>query len=98
VDERRATDRHQVVTSERREAHAKEVQDLDISRRMHKISPAGIMVEVGGVKARRVLVLVNWTDQGIKNVKQTLQPADSGGELPHKHGLSLEQAYWTVGS
>ena len=42
--------------------------------------------------------LVNWTDQGIKNVKQTIERTDSGAELAEKHGLKLEQAYWTVGA
>ena len=45
----------------------------------------------------RYVVLVNWTEQGIRNVKETLQRTDSGGELAEKHGLKLEQAYWTVG-
>ena len=45
----------------------------------------------------RYVVLVNWTDQGVRNVKQTLQHTDSGGELAEKHGLKLERAYWTVG-
>jgi uncharacterized protein with GYD domain len=45
----------------------------------------------------RYVVLVNWTEQGLKNVKQTLQRTDSGGEIAQKHGLKLEQAYWTVG-
>jgi uncharacterized protein with GYD domain len=66
------------------------------------------MVELKSVKTRRVsqageghmpryVVLVNWTEQGLTNVKQTLQRTDSGGELAEKHGLKLEQAYWTVG-
>jgi uncharacterized protein with GYD domain len=45
----------------------------------------------------RYVVLVNWTEQGIRNVKETLERTDSGGELAAKHGLKLEQAYWTVG-
>jgi uncharacterized protein with GYD domain len=45
----------------------------------------------------RYVVLVNWTEQGIRNVKQTLERTDSGGEIAEKHGLTLEQAYWTVG-
>ena len=45
----------------------------------------------------RYVVLVNWTDQGVRNVKQTLQRTDIGGEIAEKHGLKLEQAYWTVG-
>jgi uncharacterized protein with GYD domain len=43
------------------------------------------------------VVLVNWTDQGIRNVKQTIERTDHGGELAEKHGLKLKQAYWTVG-
>jgi uncharacterized protein with GYD domain len=45
----------------------------------------------------RYVVLVNWTEQGIRNVKETLQRTDSGSEIAEKHGLKLEQAYWTVG-
>jgi uncharacterized protein with GYD domain len=40
--------------------------------------------------------LINWTDQGIRNVKETIQRADSAGQLAQKHGGSL-QVYWTVG-
>jgi uncharacterized protein with GYD domain len=43
-------------------------------------------------------VLVNWTDQGIRNVKQTIERTDHGGEIAEKHGLKLKQAYWTVGA
>ena len=46
----------------------------------------------------RYVVLVNWTDQGIRNVKQTIERTDHGGEIAKKHGLKLEQAYWTVGA
>jgi uncharacterized protein with GYD domain len=68
------------------------------------------MVEVGSVKPRpifrrergghmpRYVVLVNWTDQGIRNVKHTIERTDHGGEIAEKHGLKLEQAYWTVGT
>jgi uncharacterized protein with GYD domain len=44
------------------------------------------------------VVLVNWTDQGIRNVKQTIERTDHGGEIAEKHGLKLKQAYWTVGA
>jgi uncharacterized protein with GYD domain len=43
------------------------------------------------------VVLINFTDRGIRNVKQTTQRTDHGGEIAHKHGLKLERAYWTVG-
>jgi uncharacterized protein with GYD domain len=51
-----------------------------------------------GTHMPRYVVLVNWTDQGIKNVKQTQERTDQGGDIAEKHGLKLEQAYWTVGA
>jgi uncharacterized protein with GYD domain len=44
------------------------------------------------------VVLVNWTDQGIRNVRQTIERTDHGGEIAQKHGLKLQKAYWTVGA
>jgi uncharacterized protein with GYD domain len=44
------------------------------------------------------VVLVNRTEQGIRNVKQTIERTDSGADLAEKHGLEFEQAYWTVGA
>jgi uncharacterized protein with GYD domain len=46
----------------------------------------------------KYVVLVSWTEQGIRNVKQTIERTDHGGEIAEKHGLKLEQAYWTVGA
>ena len=40
--------------------------------------------------------LLNFTDQGIRNIRDTLQRADSAAELAQKHGGSLH-LYWTVG-
>jgi uncharacterized protein with GYD domain len=42
------------------------------------------------------VALVNWTDQGIRNVKETIQRADRAAELAQKHGCSM-QNYWTLG-
>lgn len=41
--------------------------------------------------------LINWTDQGIRTVRETLDRADKFEQLAQKHGASLEQVYWTVG-
>jgi len=40
--------------------------------------------------------LLNWTDQGIRDVKATVQRADAAQELAKKLGGSF-QIYWTVG-
>ena len=41
--------------------------------------------------------LINWTDQGIRTVKETVDRAARFEELAQKHGASLERTYWTVG-
>jgi uncharacterized protein with GYD domain len=43
------------------------------------------------------VVLLNWTDEGISTVQETIQRADSAAELAQQQGGSL-QVYWTVGS
>ena len=40
--------------------------------------------------------LLNFTDEGIRSVKETIQRGDSAAEIAQKHGGSL-QLYWTVG-
>jgi len=41
--------------------------------------------------------LVNWTDQGIRTVRDTLNRRGQSEELAEKHGVRFEQVYWTVG-
>jgi uncharacterized protein with GYD domain len=44
------------------------------------------------------VALLNFTDQGIRTVRDTLDRADSASELAQqKYGARLEQIYWTVG-
>jgi uncharacterized protein with GYD domain len=43
------------------------------------------------------VTLMNWTDQGIRNVRDSVERYDRSTELADKHGVSLEQIYWTVG-
>jgi uncharacterized protein with GYD domain len=43
------------------------------------------------------VVLVNWTDQGIRNVRATIDRTDRGAEIAQKHGAKFERVYWTVG-
>ena len=44
------------------------------------------------------IALVNWTDQGVKNIKDTIERADSARELAPKllNGGTL-QLYWALG-
>ncbi len=41
--------------------------------------------------------LINFTDQGIRTVRETLERAQRAAELAQKHGARLERLYWTVG-
>jgi uncharacterized protein with GYD domain len=43
------------------------------------------------------LALLNWTDQGIRNVKDSMNQYDHSTQLAEKHGVRFEQVYWTVG-
>ncbi len=44
------------------------------------------------------VVLMNWTDQGVKTVRDTVQRRDQADALAERHGARIEQVYWTVGS
>ncbi len=42
--------------------------------------------------------LFNWTDQGIRNVRDTIERVERGSTLAEeKYGVRLGQIYWTVG-
>jgi uncharacterized protein with GYD domain len=43
------------------------------------------------------VVLMNWTDQGIRTVKETVQRRDRADAQAERHGASIKQVYWTVG-
>ena len=45
------------------------------------------------------VTLFNWTDQGIRNVRDTVERVDRASEMAEeKYGVRLGQIYWTVGS
>ncbi len=43
------------------------------------------------------VALLNFTDQGIRTVRDTLHRADMAAELAQQYGARLVQIYWTVG-
>jgi uncharacterized protein with GYD domain len=43
------------------------------------------------------VALMNWTDQGIRSVKDSVQRRDQADALAQKHGASIQQVFWTVG-
>jgi uncharacterized protein with GYD domain len=41
--------------------------------------------------------LINWTDQGIKSYKETIDRYDAAKEAGDKMGVKFHDIYWTVG-
>ena len=43
------------------------------------------------------ILLVNFTDQGVRNAKDTLRRADALKEMAKKSGANVKDLYWTLG-
>jgi uncharacterized protein with GYD domain len=44
------------------------------------------------------IVLTSFTDQGIRNVKESTKRADAVKELAKKFGVTAKEFFWTLGS
>jgi uncharacterized protein with GYD domain len=44
------------------------------------------------------VVLVSFSDQGTKNVKQTIERADPFKQMATKAGATIKDIYWTLGA
>jgi uncharacterized protein with GYD domain len=47
--------------------------------------------------ANKYILLVNWTDQGIRNIKGSAKRLDAGRALAKEHGCVLENFFMTMG-
>src|SRR5581483_5110915 len=43
------------------------------------------------------VVLMNWTEQGVKDFKGSPKRADDGREEMAKQGITMREIFWTVG-
>jgi uncharacterized protein with GYD domain len=43
------------------------------------------------------VTLMNWTDQGVKGFKDTVDRAEGARAALKAQGVTLEQIYWTIG-
>ena len=43
------------------------------------------------------VILNNWTDEGIRNVRGTVERTGPIEQLAQKYGVRMSQLYWTVG-
>ena len=44
------------------------------------------------------VVLLNWTEQGIKNFKDSTKRASAARDAMQKAGVTLRDIYWTIGA
>lgn len=44
------------------------------------------------------IVLASFTDQGIRNVKETVGRAETFKEMAKKSGVAVKDLYWTLGT
>ena len=45
----------------------------------------------------RAILLLNWTDQGVRNVKESVNRAQQAREAFKPFNVTLDQIYWTLG-
>jgi uncharacterized protein with GYD domain len=45
----------------------------------------------------RYVVLIDWTDQGVRNARDTVQRVDQARTAWEPHGIRIEALYWTLG-
>ena len=45
----------------------------------------------------KYVTLYNWTDQGVKSAKETVDRYEAAKGLAESNGGTLEAAYWTIG-
>ena len=45
----------------------------------------------------RYVVLIDWTDQGVRNAKDTIQRVGQARAAWEPRGVRIEQLYWTLG-
>jgi uncharacterized protein with GYD domain len=45
----------------------------------------------------KYISLINWTDQGIRNFKESADRATAAGEIAEKMGGRILETYWTLG-
>jgi uncharacterized protein with GYD domain len=43
------------------------------------------------------VTLINWTDQGVKNYKDTVDRYEAAQQAMSQGGVSFKEIYWTVG-
>jgi uncharacterized protein with GYD domain len=64
---------------------------------VERVNPPGKREKEGKAGMPTYVTLMNWTDQGVRTVKDTVHRREQADELAEKHGAQIEQVYWTVG-
>jgi uncharacterized protein with GYD domain len=64
---------------------------------MSTTAPVGSRVGKEKSVVPKYIALMNWTEQGVETVKESVQRRDQADAVAEKHGVRIEQVYWTVG-
>jgi uncharacterized protein with GYD domain len=59
--------------------------------------PSGSARPIVEAEMARYIVLMNWTDQGIRNAKDTVKRAKAARQAFEAMGANMRDVYWTVG-
>ena len=63
-----------------------------------KANPRFVAEEEGGrALMPTYVVLMNWTDQGVRADRDAVRRRDRADSVAQKYGARVEQAYWTMG-
>ena len=66
--------------------------------RMGMCSKRQVRCRLGtGAAVATFVSLINWTDQGVKNFRESGKRADAFAELVQSNGGSVKVIYWTLG-
>jgi uncharacterized protein with GYD domain len=45
----------------------------------------------------RYVVLIDWTDQGVRNAKESVNRVQQAREMFRQQGIAIDSIYWTLG-
>jgi uncharacterized protein with GYD domain len=64
---------------------------------VERVDPPGKREKEGNAGMPTYVTLMNWSDQGVRTVRDTVHRREQADELAEKYGAQIEQVYWTVG-
>lgn len=70
---------------------------LSMVRKLARACECRLVLTVRGIVMMTYVVLSQFTDQGIRTIKNSPQRASQAAELARSFGCEMKQIYWTLG-